>query len=85
MDGGPLGGTPNEQSNPNRGGHQPFFALASAKQKKSKKSESAKGERKKLKLALFLPSHTGSPVPEPKYAQQGEKQRVLSKMYSTLC
>ncbi len=59
------------------------FALASAKptknakarrKKSAKKSASADRERKKCEFALFSPSHTGNPVPEPKAARQGEKQ-----------
>ncbi len=39
-----------------------------------KKSESAERERKKRNFALFLPSPTGSPVPQPKDDWQGEKE-----------
>jgi hypothetical protein len=31
-------------------------------------------EKKKKEFTLCPPSYTGSLVPEPKYAQQGEKQ-----------
>jgi hypothetical protein len=57
------------------------FTLASAKQKKSakarrkksaKKGKSAERQREKREFALFPPSHTGSPVTEPKDAQQGK-------------
>jgi hypothetical protein len=37
----------------------------------TRKSESADRERKKREFALFPPSHTGNPVPEPKASRQG--------------
>jgi hypothetical protein len=60
-----------------------FFAFASASQKKSAKAREKKSAKKakapsakeeKRKFALFPPSHTGSLVPEPKDARQGESK-----------
>jgi hypothetical protein len=57
-----------------------FFALSSAKlieERGAQKIESAEPERKYSANLCFLrplPYHTGSPVPEPNTAPQGEKQ-----------
>jgi hypothetical protein len=71
-----------------------FFALASAKAKKSakarrkksaKKSESAERERKKARIRAFYATHSRNPVLEPKVTGQGGKARVLNKMYTSIC
>jgi hypothetical protein len=46
----------------------------SAKKKRTRKKRKRERERNKCEFALFPPSHTGSPVLEPKAAQQEEKQ-----------
>ncbi len=60
------------------------FALASAKPKKERESAKKKEREKKAKapsakekkreFALFLATHSGNPVSEPKAARQGGKQ-----------
>jgi hypothetical protein len=59
-----------------------FFALASAKPKRSakarrkksaKKSKSAERERKKARIRAFSATHSGNPVLEPKAARHGGK------------
>ncbi len=67
-----------------RGGRRRFFHARKREGKESAKSKSAEREGKKRKFAFF-PSHTGSPALEPKFSRQGEKGRVLSMMYSTVC
>jgi hypothetical protein len=47
--------------------------MKAQRKKSTKKSESTKLKSKKRKFMHFPSSHTGSPVPEPKDAWQGEK------------
>ncbi len=46
----------------------------SAKKKEHEKAKAQSTKEKKREFALSPPSHTGSPVPEPKYTRQGEKK-----------
>jgi hypothetical protein len=46
----------------------------SAKKESAKKAKALSAKEKKGEFALFPLSHTGSPVPEPKAARQGESK-----------
>jgi hypothetical protein len=75
----------------NRGGRRRFFrafALASAsakkerenaKKKRGEKAKAPSAKEEKREFSLFPPSHTGSPVLEPKDAGRGEKEGSLVK------
>ncbi len=53
-----------------------FFALASTKPRKSAKKKEHKSESAERESAPFPPSHTESPVPDPKTTWRGEMKSL---------